>query len=214
MAIPVACSFERRIRFAENWRALLPALVFPAFFFLVWDSIFTELGVWGFNEKYLIGLKVLNLPIEEILFFIAIPYACLFTYEVLNYYVKKQFVEKALVRFSYVFLFLLVLLAMFSWDKKYTFYTVFFTSIFLLVHLFWLKRSYFPRIFFSYSFILIPLFIVNGILTGTGLEEQVVWYNDLENISIRMLTIPVEDLVYGFLLFGLNVTLFEEFRKT
>ena len=55
---------------------------------------------------------------------------------------------------------------------------------------------------------------MNGILTGTGLEEQVVWYNDLENISIRMLTIPVEDLVYGFLLFGLNVTLFEEFRKT
>jgi lycopene cyclase domain-containing protein len=59
--------------------------------------------------------------------------------------------------------------------------------------------------------VLIPFFIVNGLLTGTGLEEPVVWYNNQENVGIRLLTIPIEDTIYGFLLIGLNITLYETF---
>lgn len=190
----------------------MPALFFPAIIFLVWDSVFTAMGVWGFTEKHLSGLKLFNLPIEEILFFFAIPYACLFSYEVLNYFVKKQFSRKAIIGFSYVFLGVMVALAISSWGRHYTFYTSAFTAVFLFMHLFWLRRPYFSRIYFSYLVILVPFFIVNGILTGTGLEEPVVWYNDSENLGFRILTIPVEDSVYGFLLFGLNVTVLEEVR--
>jgi lycopene cyclase domain-containing protein len=66
------------------------------------------------------------------------------------------------------------------------------------------------RVFTVYLLLLIPFFIVNGILTGTGLEEPVVWYNDEENLGIRLLTIPVEDVVYGFELFLLTVFFFEK----
>jgi lycopene cyclase domain-containing protein len=59
--------------------------------------------------------------------------------------------------------------------------------------------------FFSYLVMLIPFFIVNGILTGTGLEEPVVWYKPEEIAGIRMLTIPVEDVFFGMLLILLNV---------
>jgi lycopene cyclase domain-containing protein len=60
---------------------------------------------------------------------------------------------------------------------------------------------------------LIPFFIVNGILTGTGINEEVVWYNDEENLGIRLLTIPVEDIFYAFSLILLNLLLFKKFKQ-
>jgi lycopene cyclase domain-containing protein len=50
---------------------------------------------------------------------------------------------------------------------------------------------------------------VNGILTGWITDSPIVWYNDLENLGIRLTTIPVEDIGYAFsMLFG-NLMIFE-----
>jgi lycopene cyclase domain-containing protein len=76
-----------------------------------------------------------------------------------------------------------------------------------------LKKAYWSKLVFAYLVILVPFFIVNGILTGTGLEEPVVWYNDEENLGMRILTIPIEDSIYGFLLIASNITLFEYFKR-
>jgi lycopene cyclase domain-containing protein len=55
--------------------------------------------------------------------------------------------------------------------------------------------------------------IVNGILTGTGLEEEVVWYNQAAILGIRILTMPVEDTFYGMFLILFVLSLFEAFQK-
>ena len=60
----------------------LKANILVAIQFLIWDELFTRHGVWGFTNEHLTGISFFNLPIEEILFFIIIPYCCVFTYEV------------------------------------------------------------------------------------------------------------------------------------
>lgn len=213
ITVPLAFSFEGRLQFYKKWKALLPAILIPAVFFLVWDSIFTTQGVWGFNAKYLTGIKIYNLPLEEMLFFFCIPYCSVFSYGVLNHFVKKDVLGKYARYGTTILAYVLVAVAFQYSDLDYTFYTSIFALAFLLFHLVVLKKPYWGRLIFSYLVILIPFFIVNGILTGTGLEEPVVWYNDNENLGIRLLTIPIEDTLYGFLLIGSNITLFEFFKK-
>ena len=66
----------------------------------------------------------------------------------------------------------------------------------------------------AYGILLIPFLITNGLLTGSFIEDQVVWYNDNYNLGIRILTIPVEDVFYGMLLILLNIIIYEKLRDS
>ena len=61
----------------------------------------------------------------------------------------------------------------------------------------------------AYLLHLVPFFIVNGILTGAATTEPVVWYNDSENLGIRLYTIPLEDTVYALTCLLIPVTVME-----
>jgi lycopene cyclase domain-containing protein len=51
------------------------------------------------------------------------------------------------------------------------------------------------------------------VLTGTGIEAPVVWYNNAENLGIRLGTIPIEDIGYAFTMIFGNILLIERFKK-
>ena len=89
--IPLIFSFHNQIQFHKKWSEFFKANIIVTIPFLIWDELFTRSGIWGFNEEHLAGIYLFNLPIEEILFFIIIPYCCVFTYEVfLKLSLKKQ----------------------------------------------------------------------------------------------------------------------------
>ena len=211
--VPFLAGFDNRLRFQNQWKYLFPAMIATMVVFIPWDIFKTMLGVWGFNPRYLIGIYFFNLPLEEIIFFIAIPYACLFTYYALNYLIKKDYLASYSNAISVSLIFVLILVALFNTDKLYTVVTFAATSIFLAMHLLFIKGNYMGRFYFTYLIILIPFFIVNGALTGLFTPEPVVWYDDSQNLGIRLGTIPIEDSVYGLLLLLMNTTIYEALHR-
>ena len=100
---PIILSFDKRVQFFKSWKFIFPGLFITGLLFLLWDYVFTIYGVWSFNPDYIIGVYMLNLPLEEILFFVTVPFACIFIYECLNYYVKKDFLISIIYAiFSYL----------------------------------------------------------------------------------------------------------------
>lgn len=213
ISVPLIASFYPKAPFYKRWGAFLPALLITAGLFIIWDVIFTDWGVWGFSEPYLIGVDVLNLPLEEWLFFICIPYACVFSYHALSFLIKKDYLASYAKPIILTLAGILFVLALIYHERAYTFTTFLSTSIFLFLHVFVFKSTYLGRFLVAYLFTLIPFFLINGILTGSFIPDQVVWYNNAENLGIRMGTIPVEDSMYGFLLILMNISLMEYFER-
>ena len=209
---PLLFSFHPKIRFYKYWKYFFLAAAVVAVFFIVWDVLFTRWGVWSFNPDYVTGISIFNLPLEEVLFFICIPFACVFTYYCLDKFYKLEWKRSNEKIFCIVFSIMLLVLALINTDKLYTSITFASTGIVSMVITFFTRFNSFGKAITVYAVLLIPFFIVNGLLTGTGLQEPVVLYNDAENLGIRILTIPIEDSIYGFELVLLNLFLFQLFN--
>lgn len=211
--VPLIFSFHPKIQFYKQWRYFFPALAISLLIFIPWDVYFTHIGVWGFNARHLIGLTVFNLPIEEVLFFICIPYSCVFTYHCLYILIKRNYFLQFENTISVILVLLLLVVSIFNVNKLYTSVTFGALALFIIflkyvLHIKWLHRFY-----FAYLFLMIPFFTVNGILTGSGIDEPVVWYNNAQNLNIRILTIPFEDVFYGMLLLLLTISVYEYLIK-
>ena len=210
--VPFLASFYRKAPFYKEWKYFIPANIAVALFFLVWDNLFAEYKIWGFNPDYLLGFHFFNLPLEEILFFISIPYACVFTYFSLKYLIKENPLAHLQKKISHFLIVLLFGVAIIYINSLYTAITFLLTAIFLAFSLF--KKIDLSYIYLTYLIIL-PFFLIsNGILTGFLSEEPIVWYNNEENMGFRIFTIPIEDVIYGFLLIALNISLYEHLKQT
>lgn len=84
--IPAICAADRRLRLYGQWRNLLGAILYPSVPFILWDALATARGHWWFNYKYLVGVDLGNLPLEEYLFYLVIGFLAVYTYEVVCYF--------------------------------------------------------------------------------------------------------------------------------
>ena len=196
-SIPLIFTFHPKIQFYKEWKYVAPGILVSGIAYLIWDVIFTINGVWGFNPAYVTGVSILDLPIEEVLFFVTIPYASLFTHFcIVKFYpnIKLSISHTKKVSIALILL-LIMILAVFR-EKDYTFVNAIYASIIILLALI-LRPIMLSRFLLTYLFVLVPFFIVNGVLTGSFIESEVVWYNKAENLGIRLGTIPVEDVFYG-----------------
>lgn len=199
ISIPLLFSFHPKLKFNLRWKGFFYGIAVVSTFFVLWDIWFTDMGIWGFNDAYLLGINIVNLPLEEVLFFVCIPYACVYTYHCLDVLLKGD-------RFSHSGWYAGIALAAFSaimtvqfWDKLYTSITFGLLAL-LLLYLVLIRAQYLGIFLFSWIVLQLPFFLVNGVLTGSWIPDQVVWYNAAEQIDVRIGTIPFEDTFYGLLL--------------
>ena len=209
---PLAFSFHSKANFSKKWNYLWKAIAIPAAVFIVWDIVFTGMGVWGFNPAYVSGIYFYNLPFEEILFFICIPYSCVFIYEAVKYFAGKDVLERYKSSISILLIIFLLTTGLLNVDRWYTGVAFIACGLFIALLEWGWKLPFLGLFYFSFLFVLVPFFIVNGILTGSFLEEPVVWYNKNEMLDFRLGTIPIEDLFYGMLLLLMNVSIFEKLQ--
>lgn len=210
---PLAFSFESRLHFVSQWKYLFPALGFMIAFFIPWDVVFTHSGVWGFNDRYILGIFIFGLPVEEWMFFVFAPFSCVFIYEVLNYYQRGLKHPNRGWRIARVVSIALVVLALFNTHRAYTFVTFVSCAAFLAYAGWVAKPHWLGRFFIAYLIVKLPFFLVNGVLTGMATPEPVVWYNNVENLAFRLITVPVEDTVYNLLMLLSVVWAMEHLRK-
>lgn len=211
--LPVfALSFDRKVHYYRKWRPLLPAILIMGGLFIAWDVFFTAQGVWGFNERYFAGYRLLHLPVEEWLFFFTVPFACIFIYECLNAYIERDLLASAEKVLTPLMAFGFLLVGLLYWGRLYTSTTFLLTGAFVLYHWLFLDGRYRSRFYLAYLVSLIPFLIVNGVLTGGYTEAPIVIYNPEEYLGIRITSVPLDDSVYGFLLLFGVVTLFERWR--
>ena len=89
----------------------------------------------------------------------------------------------------------LIIVSIINTDKSYTFWNFMFCGLFLLYSTY-KKRGYHSIFFVSYLFHQIPFIMVNGVLTDGNFDfnfytDPVVWYNNHENLFMRLITIPI-----------------------
>ncbi|QKR00663.1 lycopene cyclase domain-containing protein [Metallosphaera tengchongensis] len=176
------------------YKSLITAIGTISPIYIVWDFLATLKGSWGFNPKWVLGIYVVNLPVEEVLFFVVTPFATLLIYDFLfnkfrdkelRFVTSRKVVGTALVILLLDFLFL---------SYSYTFVDLVYLSASLLTAQFLdgeMLRSRNYWVFVLLTFI--PFLVFDYFLTSL----PVVVYGTHSILGIRILTIPVEDAIYS-----------------
>jgi len=223
---PFFLSFHKSVAFYKNFKPLAAGILLMSAVYLPWDILFTHWGIWNFNPKYTMQSRWFLLPIEEWLFFVAVPFACVFTFECVRYFKKTAPSKRFTQITSFSLLAISTVLSVFAAFEElwYTFSATLLCSAMLLFHI--QRRSEFLGYFlFAWFILLIPFYMSNGILTGlhfyeydlvntsqVEITEAIVRYNNQFNLGIRIWSVPIEDFFYGLAMILLALTPYEYFR--
>ncbi len=193
---PLIFSFERRwIKFHAKIKPLLVSLLIVGIFFIAWDIFATSRGHWSFNSIYVNETTFMGLPIEEILFFVTVPYSCLFVFDSIIHFVKDKRLFSPKKRISSTIGALIILSAVAFYGKEYTFLAIISVGLTIVFVSIVNVKLFSSRAYWIYTFLTLTLFLIfNYILTST----PVVMYSQNAITGFRITTIPIEDFLFNY----------------
>ena len=204
---PLLFSFDSKYAYYRKWPRVFLSLALPMAFFVSWDALVTGRH-WWFNDLYTMDMRIAGLPPGEWLFFITVPFSCLFIWEVIHN--EKRHTAKSIaliypVLFSCIPLGILVFLL----GKEYTGLVLITFGLAAILEKA-LKTDVLLRpITYVFFAIIIGLILVfNGYLTA----RPVVLYGEAYQLGFRVITIPIEDFGYGIVHLLSCTILYEKFK--
>jgi lycopene cyclase domain-containing protein len=212
--LPLLFSFERKVAFYKQWKYIMPAIVLTAIPFIIFDQVCTSKGIWSFNENYIIGIKIFDLPLEEVLFFFTIPFASLYIYIALNkVFTLSPFFSRGKDQMTMAALALSVFFALLFRDRMYSMIISMMTVLVLFLNIAF-KTGYTGAFWRFFLVLMIPFLLVNGMLTGAFFGMDVFRYRPDTISGYRIITIPVEDIFFSMVLMLTNVGLYETIKQS
>jgi len=206
---PLVLSFDKNLTYYKKVPRLLKSIAFVSTAYIIWDAIATKRGDWAFNPEHLLGVYILGLPLEEILFFITVPYSCIFIYETVSFYLKEKQLNinpKYFIIPSFFF----IAMGIFFYDQHYTFTVSIFSAAFFIGSILFKEKLLLSKNFWITMLIsFLPFLIVNYFLTSI----PIVNYNDAAFSGKRFITIPYEDFLYSFSMIALWILFYELAKK-
>lgn len=209
---PILISFHHKLKFNKKFDVLVKTIPIASVPFIIWDFIFTDLKIWSFDYQFVSDIYLYNLPLEEVLFFLCIPFCCLFTYHVIEVQQISFFRFNNFFRFNLLSSIILLLFAFVFYNNRYTLTCFILCALLVIYETVFLKKINYNLFYTSFLFLMVPFCLVNGALTGLFNEQTVVWYCEQDIIGIRLFTIPIEDIFYSLQLQLLNLILYKHFK--
>lgn len=180
------------------------SITVSALFFIAFDMYATQL-FWYFNPKYILGMYLYKIPLEEFLFFFSVPFACLFIWE----NIRNQ--KKTAPDFTALLILLFSAIGMYGLNHR-IWYTVSVSGMMiacialdkiLRTGLFRNKRFYIFLIVVNVLTLIFNLYLT---------ARPIVLYDFQFKTNLSVITIPVEDFIFGTALLTLNTLLYEKLR--
>jgi hypothetical protein len=185
--------------------------------YILWDILVTARGDWYFNKEYLVGIEIAGLPIEEILFFIVVPYSCIFIYENFQYFFKPKTVPFNKY-FYYGLSVVLFIVGIYFYHQEYTILALFSCGFFFIV-----ASTFYPAMlksrnyWFYIALSFVAFVIFNYLLTSppiVGYNPEAIWGGTVEQIWYgRFITIPFEDFFYNYSMLSFYLMLYLYFKN-
>ncbi len=197
---------------STGWRCQrlgLAALALGSVPWVVWDVLVAG-AHWDFDARYVMGPRVLGLPLEEWGFFVAVPFACLYTWERVVRGPPARDPRLAAAVWAGASLLLLGPLIGLLGAPPYTALALGSTGAPFVADLLLGGRVFHnARAWVWLALVLGLTFVFDNLLTGL----PVVVYDPTAQLDVRLLTMPIEDLGFGMGHLGVVLVLYEAWRS-
>ena len=181
----------------QEWRRFGWVALGVSLPWIVLDALSHARGWWAYAPEHVWAARLLGLPVEEVLFFVTVPFACLFLLTSLQRVMLTRQIDRRIsdgLRYGAI-----ILAGIVAWLLPYERSIA--DSLLLIVVVsasLWLWRRWTRTDVVWWCLVIALFFICNTVLTAL----PIVTYDHAYGSMVRLGTIPLEDLLYNLSLLG------------